>query len=288
MTRIVSLVCALALLFCLSCAAEQTGMPNPMTEIEDLAALNELAGVNLVRPAVMGVTEEKCFAIDCGEYILAEYDFEVNGNPWCFRSACVLGEDISGLYGDEGEAFGNEPSDDLVYFLDADVMAARWFTLDGQYVLICKEPSAYDGETFGGIVQEMRDQTDPAMNDSEIEAFYEALAGNWADSVSERAVAELTPDSACGIRIEVSWADSAFDTNVWVMNAALGEEGLLSYDDLTETHITTDDEGNEASEIIREGGSGYLSYHEEEGILYWDGADDEALAGCAFVRIPEE
>ena len=160
MKNIVMIILALIVALIPCAVAEQVGLPNPITEMESLAEVNEVAGVNLAHPAVMGVTEVSFCTIDCGDYVIGQYIFNVAGREYCFRGAVIGSEtDISGYYTEDGTAFENqEPMDDGViayYFGESDKLA-RWFDGDIQYVLMLSDCSDAEDEWFEGIAEEMQ------------------------------------------------------------------------------------------------------------------------------------
>lgn len=110
------------------------GMPNPVKGYESLQDVNSMTGGNLVKPDIAGI-EDTSFDVIDGEYQVGEYNFEADGNKYCFRFASVdLSQDISGLYydgplfseDDYGVCFKN-PKDGL--------RAVRWLAKEGQYCL---------------------------------------------------------------------------------------------------------------------------------------------------------
>ena len=68
-------------------ANEPVGMPNPVVEYDSLEEINKLIGVNLMHPAVMGVTNERFSVINNS---VAQYVCEINGLEWTFRAAYAM------------------------------------------------------------------------------------------------------------------------------------------------------------------------------------------------------
>lgn len=135
-----------------------TAIANPMIEHKSLDEINEITGGKMVHPAVMGVTDEHFITIDNEKYVIAEYDFELNGHLYTFRNA-VTKEDISGLHVDGKTAFANA-GEELTIICSSEWNAARWFVDDHQYVLNCTTGhNPMDEETFKGIVNEMASMT---------------------------------------------------------------------------------------------------------------------------------
>lgn len=131
---------------------------NPIVEYDSLEAINAELGVNLCTAGVMGVTDESYAIINCGSYKIAQYKFCVNGYSYCFRAASTT-EDISGIYGAEDTIFADKTENtDETVILD-DTKAARWFTIDGQYVLSIIDEGTMSEETFAGVVEEFKTGT---------------------------------------------------------------------------------------------------------------------------------
>ena len=257
------------------------GLPNPMTEYGSLGELNELLGVKLAHPAVMGVNDESFYLINGGTQI-AQYNFTLNGVDYTFRASPVYDTDISGYYIDGGTAFSGTPTDELEFAEYDGTKLARWATIDGQYVLAGENAP----ENFADVAAEMAKLTRPGMSDEELAAYYASLEGAYSDSTSKRAVLHVEANGSDGIIMTAHWSSSAFENTEWKMTARLDADGLLSYSDLTETHICTGpSEGEDTTELIREGGVGH--FVESEGKLLWLGADDEACRDCVFERYEE-
>ena len=279
---ILSLVMAASLAACaqpdVSTDGPNAGLANPLTECSSLEEVNAAVGGNLQAPGVMGVTDEKYFTIDCGEYKIAEYDYSVNGAGYSFRFCPVFDIDASGIYIDAQPAFSCEPSDAPEYAADDSVQAARWVDVNGQYVLSTHNIEM-DKDTFLGIAAEMRSLT----AGGKAEADYAALEGEYQDSFSMRAVATVAANNGDSVNISVSWSSSAFEHTVWVMNASYAEDGLLSYSDCVKSNITTAENSEETVAVEYENGSGYFEV--ADGKLLWTGADEESCVQCIFEKV---
>lgn len=259
-------------------------MANPVTPVESLEALNKELDSKFEQPGVMGVTDEAFSKINCGDYTLGQYDFKVNGNEYCWRFACVAGEDISGIYSGEGTLFPAEPESDFEYAETDEYKAARWFTLDGQYVLSVKDNGQMSKDTFMGIASELKDAAAVGMTENEYIEYYKSLEGEYADETSKRATASVESKGKDGVEIEISWSNSASETVEWEMTAFLGEtDGLLSYNDCVKKVETYDENGNETEKIEYENGEGFFT--PQDGKLLWNGAADENCTGCVFTFV---
>lgn len=134
-------------------------MVNPMTEYNSLEEINSIAGSKLSHPAVMGVSDEKFFIYKGYSQPLAEYRFKLNGLEYNFRCCAVGKTDISGLYVGGKTVFSAEPEKDFETYFGSEYKSARWFTLDGQYILTVTDNNTMDEETFLSICNELKART---------------------------------------------------------------------------------------------------------------------------------
>ena len=252
------------------------GLPNPVTEYGSLAEINDLLGLKLAHPPVMGVTDER-FSVINGETQIAEYDFKVAGVEYCFRGSPSFDGDISGYYTADGLAFSGQPTDEIEFVEDGEAKLARWATIDGQYVLLAKNAS----DAFADVAEELKGLTFPWMTENELAAYYKSLEGEYQDEYSQRAHMKGEALGSDGVRFTVHWAGSAFENYEWVMTCRLYEDGLLSYDDCVKTLYKTDTEGKTTSEVEGTDGSGYF-VPTEDGKLLWTGAEDDYCRECIF------
>lgn len=251
---------------------EIAGLPNPMTEVESLEALNAAAGTQLCKAPVMGVTEES-FCTIAVTPVLAQYRFSINGIPYCFRAVNGSTDDISGYYVGEGTAFENGKNEGVIYASAETTKLARWFVGDVQYVLSATSDTM-DDILFASIAEEIAfgtGYTAPAVD-------YSAIIGSYADSFSQRAAADVTETDG-GVIVSVHWASSANAYNQWVMRATLSGD-ILSYAscDLT----VCDDDGATVETTL---GAGYFTL--DGGKLLWNGAAEEDCRECVFEKLPD-
>ena len=161
MKKFLSLILALSFLLTFAaCSKEEakeetieegaiSGVANPMTEISSIEELSEIVNGALTR--IEGATNEKYFTYAV-EPIMAEYQFDFEGFSCRLRfSKADITQDISGVYVDDGTAFEGATDEDH-YITNDDCKLHRWFTSDGQYILIVDdEEDAMSFETFEKI-----------------------------------------------------------------------------------------------------------------------------------------
>lgn len=268
-------------------------MANPLTEVGSLQELNDQFMICMTKPAVMGVTDEKFFSIDAGDYKIAEYLFTVNGLEYCYRAASTM-DDISGIYVSNDTLYGTNSDEGMV---DMDgYKGYRWFTLDGQYMITVHDDGALETETFQAIGEELKSSTlalyggantgdvDGASEDFEALAqIFDPLSGNYQDSVSGRASMTLTSYST-GADVVISWGDSASTTYEWRMSLSYVGEQFV-YDNCEKWCVTSDGTTSN-EELLSMGGTGYFEWG-ENGTLAWTGAEEDNCKECIFEKLPE-
>lgn len=243
------------------------GMPNPMVEYDSLDKINEIAGVNIVSPGVMGKENEKFFVIT-GE--LAQYNFDLNGYSFTIRGSKNTDEDISGIY-DENNVF--VPGQDGTVYLN-DYYIERFFDGNRQYTIVCDNPEGLSEEVFSDLCFELESIMKWHKDDP--------LVGDYYDTVSQRATlsVERIGDE---YTLVVNWASSASENTCWTMHATKTDD-KLNYAGESIVHYLYDEQGNEQS--VDETASNNLGYFtiQENGELHWTSASEENLETCQFQK----
>lgn len=277
-----ALVMSLLLVTCIAEEIDENddgpfGKLNRVVEYDSLEEINTIIGVNLMHPAVMGVTNERFSVIDD---TVAQYVCEINGLEWTFRGAYITDEDISGMY---SEYSGYALNSDLSLYTDRFYMD-RFFDGERQYTIVVMDPITADGdvfldeETFSNICMELELIQKLHMDDP--------LVGDYRDTVSKRvtAIVERRGDA---YNIDVNWSDSAFEYNHRIIYGAVREDDKLSYYGEEIVRYTYDAEGNETS--CNATGSDNPGWFEiKDGMLYWTGSAYEENRACVFERIAFE
>ena len=258
---------------------ESLGIANPITEYASLEEINEITRGSLCRPPVMGVTDESYSVIDCGDYKVAQYDFSVNGIPYCYRFANGVVEDISGIYENGGTLFDAVATDvDEVKAFDGG-KAARHFNIDGQYVISVKDDGALDEETFRGIADELFSLT--AVADSKSFGL-DAFIGNWYEQIAGRGLMTVTADGDKAV-FNVEWANSASEVYRWEFAGYVNEEGVIEYTDGRKYSAVFDQTGNETVSELSATNSGSVRI-DENGDLLWIDDESAYTEGSVFVK----
>ncbi len=127
-------------------AADNTQMPNPITDRASLDEVNEAIGSAMKRPADLELTDEAWSTIDGDEKNhIGQYNFTYNGGSYTLRAAKDTG-DISGVW-ENGIALGdNHEGDVTAITTETGGIWSRWFDGDMQYSLYA-EGAAMDDYT---------------------------------------------------------------------------------------------------------------------------------------------
>lgn len=247
------------------------GLANPVVEYDSLEKINKLVGVNLVRPAAMGVSDES-FSVISGD--IAQYKFTIAGRDYTFRAADEDKKgDISGVYIDGTPAFENETADYSIKS-DAEYYAGRFLVDDVQYVICVADDGSFSEADFDSILLENRNIIITQVSDE----GYTSLLGSYQDKTSMRATAEVKPADKNEVSIEINWGNSADSTESWFITAEI-EGGKLTYDADDIYHYVTN--GDSKPELVNDSAAGYFEYVDSE--LRWTGSNSDSTNGCVFV-----
>lgn len=150
MKKLLILLCLFMLVSC-----SNASVSNPMKKYSSLEEINEITHGNIQKPAVMGVDDEEFYIIESNEDKIAQYSFTVSGVKYTIRfSDTILNEDISGVYINGETAFKDM---NTTKANGEGLLLARWFTVDGQYVMTAED--SIDQDTFNAVVDEITFQT---------------------------------------------------------------------------------------------------------------------------------
>ena len=262
-------------------AAEEpliSGVPNPMTGVDSMAALSEQANCALIQPAGAEISDEAFYLI-AGEPQIAEYDFTVGGKPCVLRFADAgIETDISGVYHDGDTLYAGDTAEDSYYQTD-DVISHRWFTVDGQYVFTVNAADGWEWEDFEAISSQFQ-RMEPKTWKADVPFHdYLALTGTYVseDGQSMASIA-IRLDHAFLTALTYPDGETMY---YWEMDATL-QDGKLVYDRETISRRVFDEKNGSADLVPEgEGGAGYAEVL-DDGSLSFAGAYSEALQGLVL------
>ena len=304
MKKLTALLLTLTMIFCLAaCGAEPaatgaqsgpaptaeeteapeafvSGVPNPMTGVASMEELSEQAKCALICPAGADADGEAFFLI-AGEPQIAEYDFTVGGKPCTLRFADVgIDTDISGVYHDGDTLFAGSTAETHSYQTD-DVIAMRWFTVDGQYVFIVNTADGWEWQDFDALCSQFMDMEPKTWSGDVPFADYMALTGTYV-SEDGQSMASVSIRLDHALLCAYTYPDGE-TMYYWEMDAKL-QDGKLVYDKETiSRRVVEEINGSFSADLVPEadGGAGYAEIL-SDGSLSFAGAYSEALQGLVL------
>ena len=127
-------------------------------------------------------------------------------------------------------------------------------------------------------------ENDPPRYTSDEGNPFIALEGMYQDEAGQRASMVISAYEDSAAIVSVSWADSASETNDWIMYAEMDEDGKgFSYEVCIKTHISFDEDGEATEETIYEDGTGRFVIYNNH--IDWIDDKEDAGRGCRFVLV---
>ncbi len=246
------------------------GMPNPMVSFNSLEEINQKTGVNLVKPGVMGVSDEAFFVVNG---TLADYRFTLGGYEYTFRASKNLNEEISGIYVDGKLAFEGEKAD-YSFKTDETYKAIRFLVNNIQYVLSVADNGSIADTDYDAMAVELMNTIMQTTSGSE----YVALLGDYQDSYSQRATAQVALGDTNRLHIQITWGSSADDTDLWDVSGTI-KDGKIVYDKDSIFHYRYNDGGyKELADTVE----GYFEITDKG--FSWSGSGMESTQNCTFEK----
>ena len=113
------------------------------------------------------------------------------------------------------------------------------------------------------------------------------LAGEWQDTVSQRAMMTIDAGEGDTYDVEINWGSSADETTTWTFSGTFDTAGgFLYYEDCQKVTTTADKDGNIQEKVEYENGEGAISYY--DGYLRWEDKKEDAGKDCKFEYIGHE
>lgn len=265
----------LVLLICLSLSACKQEPEQPIRTYETLEEINSQANVNICKPAVMGVTEEK---FSTGDHNTALYQFELNGYSYYVRACKDTINDVSDLFKNNKPLF--EGCTEKIAFDEATgYKACRFILGNRQYVFGVYDEEKMNQEDFESQALSLIDQMINQLTLPEIQE----LVGKYEDSTSKRAAAEVKlADDINQIIIDITWPNASSSYDEWKCQCYINM-GKAIYDTISHTTNEVDEQGNVTPTSLDDYGQGYFTLKENQ--ILWDGSENEITQTCVFKKI---
>lgn len=247
----------------------EIGMPNPMHEYNTVSDINGIVGTHVVIPSSLPVSNAKYFTIN---EEIAEVIFSLDGHEWRLRGSKILDQDISGIHDSNNQFVQGE---DFSVYLN-DYYIDRLFTENYQYTIVMKEPNGFSEETYSNYVFQIEKVLKQASDPN-------GIAGNYADSTSQRASMEITKFDGL-YDISISWPSSASEVTYFYISGTY-DKGKITYGG--EQIVVNQYDANGEEINVDSTATNNLGYFEiKDGKLYWTGASQEQCKECVFEKLP--
>lgn len=220
--------------------------------VESLEALSEAANGAIIQPADVNISDE--------EYLLFEDD--VNTAKYCFTVdgvQCALyfadkGMDEEICTIDHDSIFGDSQEEN--HYIENDALKAqRWFTVDGQYIFIAEDSSAWDWNQFDKVQSQFGNMKPLNWNSEVSFEDYKAIEGTYADKDNNMASISIRQDH---VVIYAYMRGENNDTICYEMDAVLDGDTLKYEKEIISKSSYNEETGQSEEENIGEEGAGSI------------------------------
>lgn len=248
---------------------EIIGMPNPIINYDTIDEINEKAGVHIVIPSSLSVTDLRYTTI---QDETAQVNFVLDGHKWTVRGSKKVDQDISGIH-NENNIFN--PGEDICIYL-TDFYIDRIFTEGIQYTIVMDDANGYDVEKYSNYIFEMENCLKQANDPN-------GIAGNYADSTSQRATMTIYKFDEL-YDITVRWPNSASEYKDWYISGTLKDNKISYGGEYISTYTVAEDGNETCTDSTATNNLGYFEI--KDGKLYWTGAAESQCKECVFEKLP--
>lgn len=247
-------------------------MVNPVEEYSSLDEINKAAGTKLVSPDDGSLSAESFSVISNS---ISQYKFTLGGCEYCFRASAESDDDISGIYLDNGKTAFEGQSESGAVAASGEFKAFRFFVDGIQYVLSVNDNNSLDADYFNRMGEKLQNSVIKAVSSPEVTK----LAGQYQDSYTKRATAEVKLYDKDAVEITIKWASSASQEDVWSIKAVKdGDRLTYTADSIAHTRTEEDNQTE-----LKDFGAGYFEIT-EAGIC-WTGSGVESTEKCVFETV---
>ena len=273
MKKILTLLLITTICFTLFGCKDKNSSEDAYKQYETLQEINDVANVLIVKPGVMGISDEKFYVI---EGKVAAYGFNLNGYDYFIRGTKELSFDMSGIVN------GSEPlfkslDEKIQYGQTNEYKAYRFILGNIQYIFGVKDNGKIEKELFEGQSEEVFNALCYEATTQEIK---NAL-GTYYDSYSQRAVLNISLTNINEILIDIVWSSSANETDEWLIQT-IPQTHKVEYENIIHKKIISNEDETTTETLLDDYGSGYFEYENE--ILKWTGSGNENTSSCIFEK----
>lgn len=270
MKRIITLLILLFVL--IGCASE---VENPYMEYESLQEINTKANTHLVKPEVMGITNEQFFILDNNT---SSYVFDLNGYEYYMRGCKNTSIDMCGVFYNGTTLFANKVDEPIAFARSNEYSVVRFILGGKQYIFGVKDKGEIDEQTFNNQFNEIYNLIIYESTNQDIIN----LLGEYQDINSQRATATVELYDVNMPLITVSWPSSANQEDEWYAYCKY-EPGKLNYESIDHIKNTYSEDGEASMETLNDFIPGYFEII--DGNICWTGSKEENTSSCVFEKL---
>ena len=121
------------------------------------------------------------------------------------------------------------------------------------------QASFADETKASAVMQDWYDALVADRDMSELGYTPDSLLGNWAEKIAGRGTIAISKNAEGQYEVQVNWASSASEMNVWTMTARPAASNMLRYENCRYIILTLSEDGPETEELQYENGTGLLT-----------------------------
>lgn len=263
----------LVLMFVLiGCASDSENLYEKYNSLEEI---NKKTNTHLIKPGVMGITNERFFILDNNT---SDYVFDLNGYEYYMRGCKDTTIDMSGVFENGKQIFEDQIDKQIAFARSKEYLVARFILGGKQYVFGVKDNGEMDTKTF-------EDQFDEVYKTIIYESTTQDiinLLGEYQDINSQRASATIELFDVNRVLVNIKWPSSANQEDEWKAYCSY-VPGRLDYEQIEHYKNTYNNDGSVTTETLNDFFPGY--FETEENCICWSGSRDDTTSSCKFEKI---
>ena len=254
---------------------KQDDPTNGYIKCNSLEEINKSANVEIFKPAIMGISNERYFLI---EQTTASYTFDANGYMYNIRGSKDLDFDMSGIFTNTVEPLFKHLDEKIQYGETDEYKAYRFLLGNSQYIFSVQDNGQMDKKLF-------ESQFEDVFKLFCVEASFEEIkncVGTYQDSTSQRATMEISLIDINELYIDITWPSSASEYDEWIITVTPTSR-KVEYEDITHKRVVVDENGNSKETTLDDYTRGYFEI--ENGIVRWTGSGNDQTSSCVFEKV---
>lgn len=263
----------LVLMFVLiGCASDSESLYEKYNSLEEI---NKKTNTHLIKPGVMGITNERFFILDNNT---SDYVFDLNGYEYYMRGCKDTTIDMSGVFENGKQIFEDQIDKQIAFARSKEYSVVRFILGGKQYIFGVKDNGEIDDQTFKNQFDEIykniiyESTTQDIIN----------LLGEYQDINSQRANANIDLYDVNKLLIDIKWSSTADQEDEWKVYCSY-IPGRLDYEQIEHYKNTYSEDGTVSTETLSDFLPGYFEIKDNS--IYWAGSGEETTSTCIFEKV---